>query len=135
MEGATTRDVVRVTDVMHQDVHKIDGLAHIRDAIELMNRHGVSSLIIERRDESDEYGFITVEHIAARVIAVNRSLERTSVYEVMDKPTLTLDPAMNIKYAIRLLAQLDRRRALVTGKGGLLGFVTLRELVARFADY
>ncbi|MCP5036164.1 MAG: CBS domain-containing protein [Rhodobacteraceae bacterium] len=133
MADVDKMDIVRVADVMHIEVHMIDGLAHIRDAIELMNRHRVSSLIIKRRDEGDEHGFLSVEHIAARVIAVNRSLERTSVYEVMDKPTLTLDPNMNIKYAIRLLAQLDRRRALVTGKGGILGFVTLRELVARFS--
>ncbi len=134
MEVEQGTEIVRVADVMHQEVHMIDGLAHLRDAVELMNRHGVSSLVIERRDEGDEYGFISVEHIAARAIAINRSLERTSVYEIMDKPTLILDPTMNIKYAIRLLAQLDRRRALVTGDGGILGFVTLRELVSRFSD-
>ena len=134
MEVEQGTEIVRVADVMHQEVHMIDGLAHLRDAVELMNRHGVSSLVIERRDEGDEYGFISVEHIAARAIAINRSLERTSVYEIMDKPTLILDPTMNIKDAIRLLAQLDRRRALVTGDGGILGFVTLRELVSRFSD-
>ncbi len=52
----------------------------------------------------------------------------------MNKPTLTLDPKMNVKYAIRLLTQLGHRRALVSGEKGLLGFVTLRDMVLSYAE-
>ncbi|MBZ0130070.1 MAG: CBS domain-containing protein [Rhodobacteraceae bacterium] len=124
---------VRVGDVMQTSLHLIDGLVSVQEAVEAMQRHGVSTLVIERRHDGDEYGFVTVNEIAERVVAVNRSLTRTSVYEVMDKPTLTLNPAMNVKYAIRLLSQLGLRRALVAEENGLLGLVTLRDMVLSYA--
>lgn len=123
---------IRVDSVMQADPLYIDGLASVAEALSEMRRNGVSSLVIDRRHPGDEYGFLTVNEIAARVIAVNKPLERTSVYEVMDKPVLTIPPDMNVKYAVRLLAQMRRRRALVLGESGLLGFVSLRDLVLSY---
>ena len=123
---------VRVDSLMRTDLRRIDGLANIHVALDMMRKHKVSSLIIDRRHPGDEYGFLTVNEIASRVIAENRSFERTSVYQVMEKPVLTIVPEMNVKYAVRLLTQLGRRRALVHGDTGLLGFVSLRDLVLSF---
>lgn len=125
---------VKVEDVMQKTFHVISGLATVMDAIEEMARHNVSSLVIERRHEGDEYGVVSIADIASRAVAQNRSLKRTNVYEIMNKPTLTLDPNMNVKYAIRLLSQLEHRRALVCGENGLMGFVTLRDMVLSYAE-
>ncbi|SLN15179.1 CBS domain protein [Roseovarius litorisediminis] len=124
---------VRVDTLMRTDLHRIDGFANIHEALAMMRENKVSSLIIDRRHPGDEYGFLTVNEIASRVIAENRSFERTSVYQVMEKPVLTIVPDMNVKYAVRLLTQLGRRRALVHGDTGLLGFVSLRDLVLSYA--
>ena len=126
--------VVRVSDVMRTSLHMVSGLASVQDAIAEMNRHNVSSLIIDRRDEDDEFGVITVHDIASRVVALNKSTERTSVYEVMTKPALTLESRMNTKYAIRLLSRFSLTRALVTNGEKLLGIVTLRDMVVGYVD-
>jgi signal-transduction protein with cAMP-binding, CBS, and nucleotidyltransferase domain len=128
-----TDNVVRVADVMRTTLHIVDGLSSVARAIAEMRRLGVSSLIIERRNADDEYGIVTVQDIAAKVLAHNRPAARTSVYEVMTKPALTLPAGMNAKYAIRLLAQLDLTRALVTRDAELIGLVTLRDLVVGHA--
>ncbi len=47
---------VRVRDVMVTKLHTIDGLATVQDAMTIMRRHTVSSLVVERRDEDDESG-------------------------------------------------------------------------------
>jgi len=125
---------VRVDALMRTDLRRIDGLANIHVALDMMRKHKISSLIIDRRHPGDEYGFLTVNEIASRVIAENRSFERTSVYQVMEKPVLTIVPEMNVKYAVRLLTQLGRRRALVHGDTGLLGFVSLRDLVLNYGE-
>lgn len=124
---------VKVDTLMRTDLCRIDGLANIHEALAMMSENKVSSLIIDRRHPGDEYGLLTVNEIASRVIAENRSFDRTSVYEVMEKPVLTIVPDMNVKYAVRLLTQLGRRRALVHGDTGLLGFVSLRDLVLSYA--
>lgn len=126
--------VVRVSDVMRTSVKTVSGLASVQEAIAEMNAHGVSSLVIERRDRDDEFGVVTVHDIAERVVAVNKSTERTSVYEIMTKPALTVDSKMNVKYAIRLLSRFRLTRALVTHGEELLGIVTLRDMVLGYVD-
>ncbi len=127
-------DGTRVDSVMHKEPLYIDGLSSVADALRQMRRNGVSSLVIEKRHPGDEYGFLTVTEIAQHVIAVNKPLERTAVYEIMEKPILTVRPDMHVKYAVRLMAQLERRRALVQDDSGLLGFVSLRDLVLNYGD-
>ncbi len=126
--------VIKVAALMRTTLHKIDGLSRVQDAIDDMQRLGVSSLIIERRNADDEYGILTVRDIAAEVVGANRSVARTSVYEVMTKPALTVAADMNVKYAIRLLSRLGVNRALVTRDNALVGLVTLRDLVVGFAN-
>lgn len=125
---------VKVSDVMQTSVHKVNGLASVKDALAIMNKHSVSSLVIDRRDDDDEFGVITVHGIASNVVAKDKSTERTSVYEVMTKPALTLDCEMNTKYAIRLLARFSQNRALITRGKDLLGIVTQRDLVLGYVE-
>ncbi len=119
-------------EVMTPSVQTIDGLASVREAIDLMREHGISSLVIDRRHDGDEYGLLVVTDIATKLIADDRSPERTSVYEIMSKPVLAVHRDMDTKYAIRLLARFGVSRALVTDNGALVGMVTLRDLVLRY---
>ena len=121
-----------VGEVMTPSPRVIDGLATVREAVELMRNNGISSLVIDRRDERDEFGLVVVSDIAEKVIAQGRSLARTNVYEIMLKPVLTVDGAMDIKYAVRLLGRFGLSRALVTDDGALIGIVTMRDMVLRY---
>ena len=122
----------KVRDVMVPDVKVVDGLATVEEAIDAMRRHHISSLVIDRRHDGDEYGLVVVSDIAAKVIGQDRSPSRTNVYEIMSKPVLTLDCDMDIKYAIRLLDRFGVSRALVTKAGKLAGIVTMRDMVLRY---
>lgn len=127
-----TLSFIPVADVMTPSPVVIDGLASIREALDLMEEHKVNALVIDRRYEGDEFGLISVSDIAGKIIAQNKSLERSSVYEIMKKPTLTLSSTMDIKYAIRLLANFSLSRALVTEIGQMVGFVSLRDMTVRY---
>jgi CBS domain-containing protein len=123
---------VTVRQVMTAAPFVVDGLASVREAIDIMQAERVSSLVVDRRHVGDEYGLIVVRDIAEQVIGQNRSPDRTNVYEVMSKPVLSLDAEMDIKYAVRLLGRFSVSRALVLEKGDLIGIVTLRDLVLRY---
>jgi signal-transduction protein with cAMP-binding, CBS, and nucleotidyltransferase domain len=103
----------------------------VREAIDHMRDAGVSSLVIDRRHDGDEYGMLSVHDIAGEVIARDRSAERTSVYEIMSKPVLAVDVDMDIKYAIRMLTSFRLSRALVVEHGNMVGIVTLRDMAIR----
>jgi CBS domain-containing protein len=101
----STKPYIQVRDVMTPAPKVIDGLANVREAIELMRRDRVNSLVIDRRHDGDEYGLISVHDIAGQVISTDRSPDRVSVYEIMSKPVLTVNVEMDIKYAIRILTR------------------------------
>ena len=123
-------DLVRVGDLMIVELHSIEGLATVAEAITLMRQHNVNSLSVNRRDDNDEVGLVLVSDIAAKVIAQNRAPERVNVYEIMTKPVLTLPPDMLVRYAIRLLVRFEVSRAIVVDNDrNPLGLVTLRDLV------
>lgn len=120
-----------VREVMTPNPVMVDGLATVSEAVELMRENGISSLIINKRDDSDEYGVLAVHDVAEHVISQNRSPDRVSVYEIMSKPVLSVDVDMNLKYAVRLLFRFKLTRALVLENGKIAGLVTLRDMVLR----
>ena len=119
-----------VKDAMTTDLHTIDGLATIAEAIQAMRQHGVSSLVVDRRDANDEVGLLEVTGIAATVVSQNRAKDRVNVYEAMTKPVVTVPTGMLARYAVRLLCQLGLSRAVVVNdQRDAVGMVTLRDLV------
>ena len=65
--------IIRVADVMTPEVRTIDPLATVRDAVRMMRQADVSSLAVDRRDPTDEWGIVVVTDIAREVIGKNRS--------------------------------------------------------------
>jgi len=121
-----------VGDVMVRSVQTIGNMATVSEATEAMSRAGVSSLVVERRDENDEFGLLVVSDIARKVIARNKSPDRTNVYEIMSKPVLSVPESMDIQNAVRLLVQFKLSRAIVVDdRRSPVGIVTLRDMVLR----
>ena len=124
------RSLATVGDLMVHELRSVDGLATVADAMELMRRHGVNSLAVNRRDDTDEVGLVSVSDIAREVTGPNRSPERVNVYEIMSKPVVTVSPEMLARYAVRLLVRFDISRAVVVDRDrNPLGIVTMRDLV------
>lgn len=126
---------VKVRDVMTLDIETIEGLATVDVAIAHMTEKRFGALIVERRDESDEYGLVTVQNIARSVIEPNLAPARVSIYEIMEKPVLTVHGDMNIRYAIRLLERVNQLRALVIDNNEAVGIVTMLDMVTRYMDH
>jgi len=132
MSDSTEKTIVTVADVMSRGVITVDRTSTVHDAVELMRQHGTSSVIVDRRDPTDEYGILVVSDIAAEVLGKYLSPERVNVYEIMTKPVLTLPAEMNIIYAVRMLTSFKVSRALVIDHArNALGIVTLRDMVLR----
>ncbi len=130
-----TPKYIRVSEVMKTEVQTVDPMKTVAEAMTMMHRAGVSSLIIDRRNEQDEYGLIVISDIAKEIISQNRAPERVNIYEIMSKPTLTLDKDMDIKYGVRLLSTFGVSRGLVLDHDrNLVGIVTLRDMVLAYAE-
>jgi predicted transcriptional regulator len=60
---------IRVKDVMKTDFGTIDGIATVADALKQMKTLKTAVLIVNKRNEDDEYGMLTSGDIARHVLA------------------------------------------------------------------
>lgn len=125
------RKLIRIRDVMRTEFYTIDGMATVEDAIRLMKKHNTGCLIVNKRHEEDEYGVLLISDIARLVLAKDRAPQRVNVYEVMAKPVVAVDPAMDIRYCARLFTQFDLSRTPVIEGGKVVGLVSFPDLVLR----
>ncbi len=122
-------DKVRVRDVMAGTYVMVDGLMTVYEGIHLAKKHQVKALIVDKRHEDDEYGIVLMNDIAKKVLAQNRSPQRTNIYEIMTKPALSVSPDMNVKYCARLFERFGISRAPVIDCGTVIGMVSYNNIV------
>lgn len=123
------RALIRVRDVMKTDYGSIDGVATVADALKLMKTLKTAVLLVNKRDETDEYGMINCGDIARHVLAKDRAPDRVNVYEIMSKPVISVHPDMNIRYCSRLFAEYNLVRAPVLENNKIVGIVSPNSLV------
>ena len=123
------RAVIRVKDVMKTDFGTIDGIATVADALKQMKMLKTAVLIVNKRHDDDEYGMLTSGDIARHVLAKDRAPDRVNVYEIMNKPVISVHPDMDIRYCSRLFANYNLVRAPVLENNKVVGIVSPNSLV------
>jgi CBS domain-containing protein len=121
--------LIRVKDVMKTDFATIDGIATVADALTKMKTLKTAVLIVNKRNEDDEYGMLTSGDIARHVLAKDRAPDRVNVYEIMSKPVISVHPDMDIRYCSRLFANYNLVRAPVLENNKVVGMVSPNSLV------
>jgi CBS domain-containing protein len=114
---------------MTSDYQTVDGLMTVSDALAMMKSSGAVVLIVDKRNEHDEFGIVLLSDIAREVLAVDRAPERVNVYEIMSKPVVGVNPDMDIRYCARLFHKLGFSYAPVIDQGKLLGIVGYAEML------
>ena len=122
-------NLIRVKDVMKTDFGTIDGVATVADALKKMKTLKTAVLIVNKRNEDDEYGMVTSGDIARHVLAKDRAPDRVNVYEIMCKPVISVHPDMDIRYCSRLFANYNLVRAPVLENKQIVGMVSPNSLV------
>ncbi|SRR6056297_1251530 len=126
------KTIMRVRHVMHSRFCHIDGLATVDQALDLLGKEDALALIVDKRDDDDEYGIVLLSDIAKKVLAVDRAPERTNVYEIMSKPALGVHPDMQVRYCARLFNAFGLTLApVIDAADEVLGMVSYDDLVLR----
>jgi len=124
--------VIRVKDVMKHEFDMVDGLSTVREVLNMMKHVETKCVIVNKRHQDDEYGIVVLADIARHVLARNKSPDRVSIYEVMTKPAVTINPGMDIRHASSLFARLGLSRApVVNGHGEIIGIVSHTDMVLK----
>lgn len=120
---------LKVRDVMRTDVTLVDGRTDVLEALKIMKRVQATCLVVNKRDEHDEFGMLLFSDIAKQVLAKDRSPERVNVYEIMAKPVIAVRPEMGIRYCARLFERFGISHAPVIDGKDVIGIVSYYLLV------
>ena len=125
------KNIVRVRDVMKTDVDVVDGMLTVAEALKSMKHPETRTLIVDMRDEDDEYGVVMFRDLAREVLAHDLSPDRVNVYEIMSKPVIHVDPEMDVRYCTRLFDQFGLSRAPVLENRHIIGLVSYTDIVLK----
>ncbi len=128
---SSEREVIRVRDVMKSHFDIIDGRVTVMEALRTMKHVETKALVVDKRNEDDEYGMVLISDIAKLVLAKDRSPERVNVYEIMAKPLLPVDPDMDIRYCARYFENFSLSRAPVIENKKVIGIISFTDMVLK----
>ncbi|NAW70175.1 CBS domain-containing protein [Vibrio sp. V27_P1S3P104] len=118
-----------VKDVMVRDVVTISPFAKLREAMSLMKKHQLKSLVVEQQNASDAFGLITYTDIVKTVISEDGDIDLLNVYDVCAKPAISVGESLALKHVATLMVQQHIKRLLVLHDNQLLGFVTMDDIM------
>lgn len=128
------RNASTVGEVMRTDITEVNGSMSVMEAMRTMKRVNATSLIVKKRDASDEYGMVLFSDIAKQVIGKDRAPERVNVFEIMAKPVISVRPDMKIRYCARLFERFGINHAPVIENEKVVGMVSYYLLVLGSLD-
>ncbi len=131
MNDISDKKIVRVREVMNTKIDRVDGITTVAEALKRMQNQHTRAMIVNKRNEDDEFGMILLSDIARHVLAKNRSPERINVYEIMIKPVVTVSPQMDIRYCARLFDRMQISRTPVVENGDVIGIVGYTDIVLK----
>ena len=125
-----------VDDVMtkRDDIVMISSYAPMRELLQLMKEKNVKSVIVDRSGPHDAYGIVTYTNILQAMFSEDGDIDLINVYDICTKPLIQVVSQLHIKYAAQLMVKQGVTRLSVTWEGGLVGIVTMTDIVKTLMD-
>lgn len=119
-----------VKDVMVSNVICVSPFAKLREALSLMKKHSVKSLVVEKQHPHDAYGLITYTNVLKTVIAEDGDIDLLNVYDACAKPAIAVGKSLSVRHVAAMMSEHRVKRILVLEDNDLLGFVTMDDIMS-----
>ena len=110
----------KVRDWMIDLVVYVDPEASVADALALMRRRYIHSLIVNKTASSPEYGIITSTDICDKIVAQQRNPSNTKIKEVMNSPLITVHTDMELHECASIMLEKKIHHLPVVDEHGVL---------------
>ena len=118
-----------VKDVMISNVVTVSPFAKMREAVSLMKKHKIKSLVVEKQNRHDAYGLITYSDILKTVIAEEGDIDLLNVYDICAKPVIAVGEDLAIQHVATLMSTHRVKRLLVLNNNELVGMVAMNDIM------
>ena len=124
-----------VSEVMIKDnLAIISPMAPVRDALTLMRKTKVKSLIVDKLRPSDAYGLLTYKNILYSIISNDGDIDLLRVYDICSKPAIQVSKQLDLKYASQLMVKNNVKRLLVIDNNEIEGILTMTDILTLFLE-
>lgn len=102
----------------------------VRDALALMRRRYIHSLIVQKSKKNPEYGIITSTDISDKVVAENRNPATITVGELMTSPIISIGMNRPLQECARIMKEKKiHHLPVVDEKGSLVGMISATDFL------
>jgi CBS domain-containing protein len=107
----------------------ISPMATVREALNLMKKHKVRSVIVDKTKSDSAYGLLTFKNILQSIVAEDGDIDLLNVYDIAATPAISVSSKLNVKYAARMMVQSSIKRILVLDNNELHGILTMTDII------
>lgn len=118
-----------IKEIASKNIFFVDGLDSVKDASDVMKKHNLEAIIVNKRNDADAFGIVTISDIINKVVVKNKKQENVSIYEIMTKPTISIPASMNVKYVPRMLVNASIQTAPIEENGKYIGMIHLKQFI------
>jgi len=108
----------------------VSPMATVREALNLMKRHKVRSVIVDKTKVDSAYGLLTFKNILQSIVAEDGDIDLLNVYDIAATPAVSVSAKLNVKYAARMMVSSSIKRLLVIDNNELHGILTMSDIIA-----
>jgi len=114
-----------VKDWMVNLVVYIDPSSTVMEALTLMRRRYIHSLIVNKTNDNPEYGIITSTDISDKIVALDKNPTGVLVREIMTSPFMSVTSSMSLKECATIMNKHSIHHLPVADEGGnLVGLIS-----------
>jgi CBS domain-containing protein len=108
----------------------VDPDSSVSDALALMRRRYIHSLVVNKSHNNPEYGILTSTDICDKIIATERNPAETRVRDIMNSPLITVNKDASLKECSLLMKQHHiHHLPVVDEKGELVGMISATDFL------
>ncbi len=122
--------MLTAADIMSTEVFTVRSSAKVTQAIALMQKNNVRSLVVERAVQGGTYGIVTERDVVYKVVASAADPLHTMVCEIMNNPCVVVDTSLSLLEIARRFRTAGIQRAPVVDAGELVGVVSISDIIA-----
>jgi CBS domain-containing protein len=119
-----------VRDWMNMLVIVIDPELSVADALSLMRRRYIHSLVVDKTESNPDYGIITSTDICYKIIAEGLNPIRVKVRDIMSSPVKTADAKWSLEICAKFMKEHNIHHMPVISEDGnsLIGMISTNDL-------
>lgn len=107
----------------------VSPMATVREAIGLMKKNKVRSIIVEKNGQNAAYGLVTFKNILQSIVAEDGDIDLLNVYDIASMPAFSVSAKLDVKYAAKMMVQNSIKRLLVLDNNELYGILTMTDVI------